>query len=190
MVGGSYTSANTPGFCCIQHAFRTAPNRPIDPTTDDLGTLGGSNNTAYAINNAGQVVGDSDNGRDTCPTPHGSSPPNVRFARPRTALSIPPRMNSARSRAVGALRRVSMALDRSWVWHKTRMDFHVPFGRPPTNPSIPPRTTSVRLEAVRTAWPIASTPLAKWSVIPGSPADDANHGFRTAANAPINPFDG
>jgi probable HAF family extracellular repeat protein len=43
----------------IGHAFRTAPNSAINPATDDLGTLGGSNSDAFGINNTGQVVGGS-----------------------------------------------------------------------------------------------------------------------------------
>jgi len=40
-----------------RHAFRTAPNSPINPSTDDLGTLGGSESGANDINAFGQVVG-------------------------------------------------------------------------------------------------------------------------------------
>lgn len=39
------------------HAFRTAPNQPIDPATDDLGTFGGGVSLAFGINDSGQVVG-------------------------------------------------------------------------------------------------------------------------------------
>jgi probable HAF family extracellular repeat protein len=41
------------------HAFRTAPNSPINPATDDLGTFGGIWNYAASINDAGQSVGSS-----------------------------------------------------------------------------------------------------------------------------------
>ena len=50
------------GFASIpddiaMHAFRTAANRPINPATDDLGTLGGPDSVGLSINNLGQVAG-------------------------------------------------------------------------------------------------------------------------------------
>jgi probable HAF family extracellular repeat protein len=39
------------------HAFVTAPNSPINPATDDLGTFGGSGSEAIGINDLGQIVG-------------------------------------------------------------------------------------------------------------------------------------
>jgi len=51
VVGYSLTGTGTP------HAFRTAPNSPINPATNDLGTLGGTQSLATGINASGQVVG-------------------------------------------------------------------------------------------------------------------------------------
>ena len=64
---GSYLSAGvnasgqSAGSCLTghfpTHAFRTAPNSPINPATDDLGTFGGDHSVARGINDLGQVVG-------------------------------------------------------------------------------------------------------------------------------------
>jgi probable HAF family extracellular repeat protein len=52
VVGGSNLPDNI-----IWHAYRTAPDAPINPATDDLGGLGGDFCAASAINDIGQVVG-------------------------------------------------------------------------------------------------------------------------------------
>ena len=41
------------------HAFRTSPNLAINPATDDLGTLGGTESFGAAINNVSQVTGNA-----------------------------------------------------------------------------------------------------------------------------------
>jgi len=54
VVGGSVTNRGD-----HSHAFRTASNSPINPATDDLGTLGGNDSIAWGMNASGQVVGNS-----------------------------------------------------------------------------------------------------------------------------------
>src|SRR6476620_5141000 len=58
-------SGQVAGSCLSGHnpirAFRTSPNSPINPATDDLGTFGGSFSVARGVNDSGQVVGISQN---------------------------------------------------------------------------------------------------------------------------------
>jgi probable HAF family extracellular repeat protein len=48
-VGRSDTGTGAPD-ALTYHAFRTRPNKAINPASDDLGTLGGSISYGYAVN--------------------------------------------------------------------------------------------------------------------------------------------
>jgi probable HAF family extracellular repeat protein len=66
-----FSDAPVPGGYYAPHAFRTAPNSPINPATDDLsGGLPGFSALAFAtgVNASGQAIGFFD---DTCCTSHG-----------------------------------------------------------------------------------------------------------------------
>jgi probable HAF family extracellular repeat protein len=51
-------------------AYRTAANCPYNSATDGLGTLGGVNSSAAAINSSGQTVGWADTGLGPAPQPY------------------------------------------------------------------------------------------------------------------------
>jgi probable HAF family extracellular repeat protein len=53
VVVGTATTAGD----ASSHAFRTKPNRKINPAKDDLGTLGGSYSAATSVNGFGETVG-------------------------------------------------------------------------------------------------------------------------------------
>jgi probable HAF family extracellular repeat protein len=61
-INNSRAVTGTSGASRFSKMFRTAPHRPIDPDTDDIGSLSSfpsSEDFANAINDSGQVVGQS-----------------------------------------------------------------------------------------------------------------------------------
>jgi probable HAF family extracellular repeat protein len=115
------------------HAFRTAPNAPINIITDDLGTLGGVSSVANGINASGQVTGSSD-------TPQG----DTHGFRTGPAAKI--------------------------------------------NPSADDLGTLGGHPAFGSAFTSGAGINDSGQVVGGSIASDgSSHGFRTAANSPINP---
>ena len=60
---GINSAGQVVGFDFNSHGFRTAPNAAVNLATDNLGSLGGGWSQPYALNDAGQAVGFSSNGR-------------------------------------------------------------------------------------------------------------------------------
>ena len=52
-----FSSSEGTHDCVAYHAFRTAANSAINPSTDDIGLLGGINSFPHGINDSGQVAG-------------------------------------------------------------------------------------------------------------------------------------
>lgn len=156
------------------HAFRTAPNSPINPATDDLGALGGSS-LGWDINDSGQVVGESpiasgyNHGFRTAP----NSPIN-----PATDdLGI---LGEKQSWAFG-INGAGQVVGRStlgWTDHA--------FRTAPNSP-INPATDDLGTLGGFASW---AQDINNSGQVVGSsylPGDTILHAFRTAPNSPINP---
>ena len=171
VVGLSYTVGGQP------HAFRTAPNRPINPATDDLGTLGGSSSYAYAINSSGQVVGYSSTVGDEI----------LRAFRTPSNSAINPADDDLGT--LGGWESFATAVNKSGQvvgWSDTASDQVHAFRTAPNRP-IDPATDD--LGTLGGSLSVAAGINGSGQVVGHSfTADDQQqHPFRTAPNGAINP---
>ena len=159
------------------HAFRTAPNSPIDPATDDLGTLGGENSYAGNINTIGQVVGFAST--PDAQTHAFRTPPNKAINPITDDLGT---LGGTWSQALG-VNDIGQVVGASNIGQTA---IYRAF-RTAANSPIDSRTDDLGTlgGTYSTAWRINQFgQVVGYAAIAG---DTAVHAFRTAPNSPINP---
>ncbi len=165
-----------------RRAFRTAPNSPINPATDDLGTLNNNNylssSQANSINNFGQVVGGS--------TPPNGDPRQVNAFRTAPNSPINPATDD-----LGSFGRGGGAA--SSINNKGQVVVTSTVGNGPENafrsaPNGPINPATDNLGFLGGFISSANGINNKGQVVGSSQtASGDTHAFRTAPNSPINP---
>lgn len=172
VVGGSFVI-----YGGIFHAFRTAPNSPINLATDDLGTLGDGFSTASGINDSGQVVGYSS--LTGAVAPHAfrtapNSPINPATDDLGTLGGI-----SSQAAGINAFGQVvgiaSLAGDTTYRAFRTA-----------PNRAINPATDDLGTLGGSSSMASHINLFGQVVGMSYTPGDAAGHAFRTAANTPIN----
>jgi probable HAF family extracellular repeat protein len=193
-LGGTYSfaqgineSGQVAGFSptndsVVSHPFRTAANNPINPATDDLGTLSNPlfrfmQSAAYGINASGQVVGDSN--KDNDEVFHG-----FRTA-PNSAIN--PATDDLGT--IGYLHSFAQGINDSGqvVGSSTISIAAIHAFRTSANSPINPATDDLGTLGGSVSFAQGINALGQVVGHAAISDDAATHAFRTAANSPINP---
>ena len=154
-----------------EHAFRTAANQPINPATDDLGTLGGLASYAYGINDSGQVVGEAHD-------PNNSS----RAFRTAANQPINPATDDLGTLGGGNARAYGINNSGQAVGEATDSSGYDGAFRTAANQPINPAADNLRPKGTGAAVGINNLGQAVgYAYLAG------DHAFRTAPNLPIDP---